>query len=169
MKKYLVLLLLLLFIIPVPAQNYSVYPDSALRLLLTTDFSPTSGTSGTVEFWVKRETNGVSGYLMHNDGNLDRVFLPSSSFAGIIWDPDAGDIVILYGDSAAADVDTWIHYVYVADFVSDKTYLYQGNQSNDDTLSTTGAGVSDCVVRGGPHPCDQAAGWSARRKPPHLE
>ncbi len=148
MKRYLILLVLL-FTVTSLAQNYSVYPDSALRLTWTTGFGPVADTTATIEFWVKRETNGVLGYFQINDDATDRIFITGSTFAGLIYDPDSGLPTIIYGDSAVADIDKWVHCAIVIDTVgTDSTWVYQGSQTVDDTLVEGRVGAMDLDISG---------------------
>ena len=140
MKK-LILLILLLFIIPLFAQNYSINPDSSFRATLATTYDGGAPCDFTIEFWAKRASN-TRCFFMQYGGINPIMFYPGDGIGtnGFRYQGYSGGGTLgaasIYGDSCAADLNQWTHVVMAADVDLVKIYIYQGNETNADTLAS---------------------------------
>ena len=142
MRK-LIILFIILFTIPLFAQNYSANPDGSVRAVLAIPFEPDSLSSFTIEWWAKREHNDVTQYFMQRPlgESNPRSFLPLNTYNGFYYVGVSGwgtiGVTGIMGDSAVADINTWVHNALVFDSTASNIYVYQGGITGDDTLANS--------------------------------
>jgi len=111
--------------------------SSASAYLNRTNSTPTSGSTFTVSFWVKRGTLGANQTLMSGTrpGNFDRIYFSSSDTLIYQWNDGSSNLLYLETTQLFRDPSAWYHIVVV-------TNTTQATSSNRAAIYINGVQVT---------------------------
>jgi hypothetical protein len=113
------------------------FRSSASAYLNRTNSTPTSGSTFTVSFWVKRGTLGANQTLMSGTrpGNFDRIYFTSSDTLIYQWNDGSSNLLYLETTQLFRDPSAWYHIVVV-------TNTTQATSSNRAAIYINGVQVT---------------------------
>jgi hypothetical protein len=113
------------------------FRSSASAYLNRTNSTPTSGSTFTVSFWVKRGTLGANQTLMSGTrpGNFDRIYLTNTDTLIYQWNDGSSNLLYLETTQVFRDPSAWYHIVVV-------TNTTQATSSNRAAIYINGVQVT---------------------------